>query len=120
MDMKSRLSLLWIFYMFNAAYIDITTLYYSVFINHKAEVHYTQAFLFGRRCADRDLDCDDRPLSRPQVSGEPQSEHGCRGVSCGCPTRHALCRNPDLGLRLPLDRVDRDLGGHRVVCLEMV
>ena len=31
---KERLSLLWIFYMFNAAYIDITTLYYSVFINH--------------------------------------------------------------------------------------
>ena len=42
---KERLSLLWIFYMFNAAYIDITTLYYSVFINHKPAVHYTQAFL---------------------------------------------------------------------------
>ena len=47
LDMKSRLSLLWIFYMFNAAYIDITTLYYSVFINHHAKVHYTQAFLLG-------------------------------------------------------------------------
>jgi hypothetical protein len=46
-DMKERLSLLWIFYMFNAAYIDITTLYYSVFINHKPAVHYTQAFLLG-------------------------------------------------------------------------
>ena len=45
--MKERLSLLWIFYMFNAAYIDITTLYYSVFINHKPAVHYTQAFLLG-------------------------------------------------------------------------
>jgi hypothetical protein len=33
--------------MFNAAYIDITTLYYSVFINHKPAVHYTQAFLLG-------------------------------------------------------------------------
>ena len=47
MDMKSRLSLLWIFYMFNATYIDITTLYYSVFINNKPEVHYTQLFLLG-------------------------------------------------------------------------
>jgi hypothetical protein len=47
LDMKSRLSLLWIFYMFNAAYIDITTLYYSVFINHHSKVHYTQAFLLG-------------------------------------------------------------------------
>jgi Na+/melibiose symporter-like transporter len=47
MDTKSRLSLLWIFYMFNAAYIDITTLYYSVFINHKPKVHYTQVFLLG-------------------------------------------------------------------------
>ena len=47
LDMGSRLSLLWIFYMFNAAYIDITTLYYSVFINHHAKVHYTQAFLLG-------------------------------------------------------------------------
>jgi len=47
LDMKSRLSLLWIFYMFNAAYIDITTLYYSVFINHSPKVHYTQAFLLG-------------------------------------------------------------------------
>jgi hypothetical protein len=44
---KERLSLLWIFYMFNAAYIDITTLYYSLFINHKPAVHYTQAFLLG-------------------------------------------------------------------------
>ena len=44
---KERLSLLWIFYMFNAAYIDITTLYYSVFINHKSAVHYTQVFLLG-------------------------------------------------------------------------
>ncbi len=44
---KERLSLLWIFYMLNAAYIDITTLYYSVFINHKPAVHYTQAFLLG-------------------------------------------------------------------------
>jgi Na+/melibiose symporter-like transporter len=33
--------------MFNAAYIDITTLYYSIFINHKPAVHYTQAFLLG-------------------------------------------------------------------------
>ena len=46
-DTKERLSLLWIFYMFNAAYIDITTLYYSVFINHKPGVHYTQVFLLG-------------------------------------------------------------------------
>ena len=33
--------------MFNAAYIDITTLYYSVLINHNPAVHYTQAFLLG-------------------------------------------------------------------------
>ena len=46
-DTKERLSLLWIFYNFNAAYIDITTLYYSVFINHKPGVHYTQVFLLG-------------------------------------------------------------------------
>ena len=44
---KERLSLLWIFYMFNAAYVDITTLYYSIFINHKPAVHYTQAFLLA-------------------------------------------------------------------------
>jgi hypothetical protein len=43
----SRLSWLWVFFMFNTAYIDITTLYYSVFINHHPEVHYTQAFLLG-------------------------------------------------------------------------
>ncbi len=43
----SRLSWLWVFYMFNTAYIDINTLYYSVFINHHAEVHYTQTFLLG-------------------------------------------------------------------------
>jgi Na+/melibiose symporter-like transporter len=47
MEMKSKISLLWIFYMFNATYIDITTLYYSVFINHKPKVHYTQLFLLG-------------------------------------------------------------------------
>ncbi len=43
----SRLSWLWVFYMFNTAYIDINTLYYSVFINHHANVHYTQTFLLG-------------------------------------------------------------------------
>ncbi len=47
LDTKSKLSILWIFYMFNTAYIDITTLYYSVFINHKPKVHYTQLFLLG-------------------------------------------------------------------------
>jgi hypothetical protein len=43
----SRLSWLWVFFMFNTAYIDINTLYYSVFINHHAQVHYTQMFLLG-------------------------------------------------------------------------
>jgi len=33
--------------MFNAAYIDITTLYYGVFINHTPKVHHTQIFLLG-------------------------------------------------------------------------
>jgi hypothetical protein len=46
-DVKSNLSMLWIFYMFNTAYIDITTLYYRVFVNHAPTVHYTQAFLLG-------------------------------------------------------------------------
>ena len=46
-DMKVKLSTLWIFFMFNTAYIDITTLYYSVFINHAPTVHYTQLFLLG-------------------------------------------------------------------------
>ena len=45
--MASRLSWLWVFYMFNTAYIDINTLYYSVFINHHSKVHYTQTFLLG-------------------------------------------------------------------------
>lgn len=43
----SRLSWLWVFFMFNTAYIDITTLYYSVFINHHPKVHYSQALLLG-------------------------------------------------------------------------
>ena len=43
----SRLSWLWVFYMFNTAYIDINTLYYSVFINHHPKVHYTQTLLLG-------------------------------------------------------------------------
>jgi Na+/melibiose symporter-like transporter len=43
----SQLSWLWVFYMFNTAYIDISTLYYSVFINHHPKVHYTQTFLLG-------------------------------------------------------------------------
>lgn len=47
MDRKTWLSLLWIFYMFNAAYVDITTLYDSVFINHTPKVQYTEVFLLG-------------------------------------------------------------------------
>src|SRR5690242_19051646 len=47
MGMEAKLPLVWIFYLFNAAYSDITTLYYSVFINHKPMVHYTQLFLLA-------------------------------------------------------------------------
>ena len=43
----SRLSWLWVFFMFNTAYIDINTLYYSVFVNHHTDVHFTQTFLLG-------------------------------------------------------------------------
>jgi hypothetical protein len=47
-DRKMVLSALWIFYMFQQAYGDITTLYYSVFINHTPAVTYTNTFLlFG-------------------------------------------------------------------------
>jgi Family of unknown function (DUF6326) len=46
-DQKLILTTLWIFFMFNTAYIDITTLYYSVFINHTPTVPYTQVFLLG-------------------------------------------------------------------------
>ncbi len=44
---ESRLSMLWIFYMFNQAYGDIGTLYYSVFINATPKVQYTQTLLLG-------------------------------------------------------------------------
>jgi hypothetical protein len=44
-DRKVILSTLWIFYMFQQAYGDITTLYYSVFINHTPSVTYTNTFL---------------------------------------------------------------------------
>lgn len=47
LDVGSKLSLLWIFFTFNAAYGDIGTLYYSLFINPTPLVHYTQAFLLG-------------------------------------------------------------------------
>jgi hypothetical protein len=47
LDIGSKLSLLWIFFTFNAAYGDIGTLYYSLFINPTPVVHYTQAFLLG-------------------------------------------------------------------------
>ena len=47
LDIGAKLSLLWIFFTFNAAYGDIGTLYYSLFINPTPLVHYTQAFLLG-------------------------------------------------------------------------
>lgn len=47
LDIGAKLSLLWIFYTFNAAYGDIGTLYYSLFINPTPVVHYTQAFLLA-------------------------------------------------------------------------
>ena len=47
LDIGSKLSLLWIFFTFNAAYGDIGTLYYSVFINPTPVVHFTQVFLLG-------------------------------------------------------------------------
>jgi hypothetical protein len=47
-NMKVFLSTAWIFYMFNQAYGDTSTLYYSVFINQTPSVHYTNTFLvFG-------------------------------------------------------------------------
>lgn len=47
MDIKSKLSLLWIFYSLNNAFGDITTLYYSVFINPTPKVHYRQSLLLS-------------------------------------------------------------------------
>lgn len=47
LDIGAKLSLLWIFFTLNAAYGDIGTLYYSLFINPTPLVHYTQAFLLG-------------------------------------------------------------------------
>jgi Family of unknown function (DUF6326) len=47
-DVRVLFSTLWIFYVFNSAYGDITTLYNSVYINPVSSIHYTQAFvLFG-------------------------------------------------------------------------
>lgn len=46
-NVRSKLSMLWIFYVLNIAYGDIGTLYYSVFINPTPLVHYTRVFLLG-------------------------------------------------------------------------
>lgn len=47
-DVRTVLSTLWIVYVLNSAYGDITTLYNSVYINPASTIHYTQAFiLFG-------------------------------------------------------------------------
>jgi hypothetical protein len=46
--MRMVLSTLWIFYVLNSAYGDITTLYNSVHISTVSSIPYTQAFiLFG-------------------------------------------------------------------------
>lgn len=46
-DVRVLLSMLWVVYMFNATYGDITTLYYSILINSTPPIHYTQAFLLA-------------------------------------------------------------------------
>ena len=47
-DVRVALSTLWIVYVLNSAYGDITTLYNSVYIDHVSPIHYTQPFiLFG-------------------------------------------------------------------------
>lgn len=90
--------MLWIFYMFNAVYIDITTLYYSVFINHYAEVHYTQAFLTRSRRPHRDFDLDGRPVSCIAVPGKSPGQHRSRRVLGRGSDRDAIRRNADFGL----------------------
>lgn len=48
MDMRTALSTLWVFYVLNAAYGDITTLYTSVYLHPASTIHYTPTFiLFG-------------------------------------------------------------------------
>jgi hypothetical protein len=48
MDLKSKLSTLWIFVSLNSAYVDITTLYDNVFLGITRKVPYSQGFLlFG-------------------------------------------------------------------------
>ena len=120
LDMSSRLSLLWIFYMFNAAYIDITTLYYSVFINHHAKVHYTQAFQLGSRRPHRDFDLDGCPVSFTAVPGKSLGQHRSRRVLDSGSDRDAVRRNADFGLSVLLTDIDRHIGGRRLVRIEVV
>jgi len=44
---KSKLSMLWIFYMFNQVYGDIGTLYNAVYLSPISTIHYTQEFFLG-------------------------------------------------------------------------
>jgi hypothetical protein len=47
-DAKPILSTLWLVYVLNSAYGDISTLYNRVYISAASTIHYTQAFiLFG-------------------------------------------------------------------------
>ena len=120
LDMGSRLSLLWIFYMFNAAYIDITTLYYSVFINHHAKVHYTQAFLNGAGVLI-EISISMVVLSRfTAVPGKSPGQHRSRRVLDSCSDRDAIRRNADFGLSVLLTDIDRHIGGCRLVRIEVV
>lgn len=47
-DVRTALFALWIFYVLNSAYGDITTLYTSVYLHTAVSIHYTPTFiLFG-------------------------------------------------------------------------
>ena len=112
-DKKLILTTLWIFYMFNTAYIDITTLYYSVFINHAPTVHYTQVFLLGGGILV------EIPVSAIEVPGKSLGEHHRRhSIDC-CSDRDAVCWKADFGLPLLLNHIDCHLGVYCLVCMEM-
>ena len=86
--------------MFNTAYIDINTLYYSVFINHHhSNVHYTQTFLLGAAVLKWRSDRNGHLVANLWDTGESLDERDRRSTLTVVGDSHPVRWHTDSGVR---------------------
>jgi hypothetical protein len=112
------LSTLWIFYVFNSAYGDITTVHNSVYRPHVAHTFHPGVRPV-RRPVGGTCDRHDPPFANPEEPSEPTGEPARRRSVDRREPRNSLRWNANVGLRVHHCGDDRHRSRHCLVCVDV-